>query len=265
MPMPVAWRRPSLARKAIEQRFPGHALDHKLTGSWSEGDLRTVKFLLEVLSNVDDRILFESLSPEEGLQWRWHLAGIQAAVRLWQGGGHSKVHFAEIVKIYKLLEKCPDQIAPKAGRRLTFILDPKLQTSIGRDIDSLEAFLKDEEWKAATVIGGSVVEALLLDRLLDPANFAKAQAAEAQHITNKDKGWAPQRSLDDWPLWKMIAVAHELMLIDETVTDVCDGARDFRNLIHPNKERAEAPCDKGTAFAVAAAVENLLAVFGGMR
>jgi len=38
---------------------------------------------------------------------------------------------------------------------------------------------------------------------------------------------------------------------------VCDGARDFRNLIHPGRERAEAACDKGTAFAAVAAVENL--------
>lgn len=264
MSMPITWKRPSLARTAIEQKFPGHAIDATLHGAWDSSHLQSVKFLLDMLSNVDDRILFATLSPEQGLDWRRNLAAIQAAVRRWQSGAEAKLPFSHVVEMYGLLGHCPNEIVPKAEPRLTFIADAKFRTSIARDIDSLNAFVKDEEWKAATVIGGSVVEALLLDKLSNPATLVKAQAVEAAHVAAKEKYWRAE-ALEDWKLWKLIVVAQEVGLIDENVAHVCDGARDFRNLIHPTKERSEAPCDRGTALAAVAAVENLVAVFGGSR
>jgi hypothetical protein len=263
--LPRTWRRPSLARTGIEKYAPPHTIDRTSDGSWQSSHLDTVKFLLEVVSNVDEGILFATFSPEQGLKWRRHLAAVQGAVRRWQSGGEGHLPFSYMGELYALLKLCPDEVVPKAARQLPFIGDDKLRESIARDIDSLEALVRDEEWKAATIIGGSVVEALLLDRLLDAGNAASAKAAEAAHVVAKDKGWPRVEDAEDWKLWKLIVVAKELKLISETVANVCDAARDFRNLIHPSKERAEAPCDRGTALAAVAAVENLVLTFNGSR
>jgi hypothetical protein len=264
MPLPNTWRRPSLALKAIEQEF-GRPMDSDVSGlTWDERELQKLKFLLDMLSNVDERILFATLSPEQSLDWRRRLAAIQSAVRRWQSHGGGIFEVQGIVVIYRLLKSCPDEIVPLAQARLTFIVDPKLQSSIARDCASLDALVLDEEWKAATVIGGSVVEALLLDALLHGGSAVKANAAETSRVANGERGWS-KGPLERWDLWKLIAVARELGLIDSKVANVCDGVRDFRNLIHAGRERAEAPCDKGTALAAAAAVENLLAVFSGSR
>ncbi|SRR5713101_2682164 len=267
MPTPLTWRRPSLALKAIEQEFGG-PLNTNMDSVWRGGssELQKTSFLVDVISNVDERVLFATLSPEQGLEWRRCLTAINAAVRVWHRGSIDlTLPVQRFVDVYRLLKLCPDEIVPPAEARLTFLRDAKLRASIARDIHSLEALVLDEEWKSATVIGGSVVEALLLDGLLRGRNKAKAQAAEARHVTARDKGWTKAQPLDRWDLWKLIAVARELGLIDDTVANVCDGVRDFRNLIHAGRERAEAPCDKGTAAAAVAAVENLVAVFSGSR
>lgn len=264
MSMPITWRRPSLALRAIEKAF-GRRLDSDMPSHWGVGELQKLTYLFEVVSNVDERILFARFSPEEGLDWRRHLATMRAAVRRWESGTNDGVFYVQtFVDLTRLLERCPDEIVPPAQARLTFIFPKKLRWNIARDCASLDALILDEEWKAATVIGGSVVEALLL-AALSKRKGAKAKAAEATHIANKDPGWSKVQPLDKWDLWKLISVANELKLIDAKVAKICDGARDFRNLIHAGRERAEAPCDKGTALAAAAAVENLLAVFSGGR
>jgi hypothetical protein len=221
--------------------------------------------VVDVLAHLDMQPVFETLTPDEGAEWRRHAAAITSVARSWESGLRGgRLDFAHFIALHKLLSKVPNAIVPRALPRLTFITDPKLRDSIGRDVDSLDVLVRGVEWKAATVIGGSVVEALLFDRLLHGGNDVKAKTAEAGHVTAKDKGWHTQ-PLDKWGLWKLIAVARELGLIDDTVAKICDGVRDYRNLIHAGRERVMAPCDRGTALAAAAAVESLVALFSGSR
>jgi hypothetical protein len=63
----------------------------------------------------------------------------------------------------------------------------------------------------------------------------------------------------------MIVVARDVGLIDDLVAGVCDGARDYRNLIHAGAERARQPCDRGTALTAQAAVEALVQIFSGAQ
>jgi len=263
MPIPSTWARPSVARVHIEGLWKIPL--ENVAGAWHPMHLAIVAGLLHVLSEVDNRVIYESLSAAEGVLWRQHFSAIASTVRRWESGGEAALDFAHAKALHGLLKKCPDEIVPVAMPRLTFITDPTLRASIARDIDSLDALMKDLEWKAVTVIGGSVVEALLLDWLLHGGNDAKARAEEAKHIAARDKGWKYTQPLDKWDLWKLIAVACDLSLITDTVANVCDGVRDFRNLIHAGRERAEAPCDRGTALAAVAAIENLVAVFSGGR
>jgi len=259
MTMSTIWTHPSVALAHIESLHSGPV--DKAHGNWYP-DLALLAGLVETLSHVDERIVLETLNNKQLMEWRSNLAVLRSEMRRAETGRDIRLTYEPLKALHRLLKLCPDQIVPRAGPRLTFIADARLRESIARDVDSLEGFLRDSEWKAATVIGGSVVEALLLAGLLD-----RKQAAEA---FEKERNAADPRRwkiepLEDWKLWKMITVAEAVGLINDVVARVCDGARDFRNLIHAGKERAEAPSDKGTAHTAVAAVENLLATFSGER
>src|SRR5439155_3469276 len=109
-------------------------------------------------------------------------------------------------------------------------------------------------WKSATVVAGSVVEALLLWAIdqKPPAEQTRA----IQDATSKKKLSAqPDPSLDQWVLAQLIPVAAELKLIEDDTEKQADLARDFRNYIHPGRVRRKGKrCDEATAHGARAAV-----------
>jgi len=60
------------------------------------------------------------------------------------------------------LSKCQDEALSSSAAELKFLKNPDLEMVLGTDLGSVERALANGEWKAATVIGGSVIEALLL-------------------------------------------------------------------------------------------------------
>ncbi len=67
-----------------------------------------------------------------------------------------------ILLIHAALHECPDQVpAPQVGG-LEFIKDPDQRHDLRADMTTVTNAVKNAEWKAATVIAGSLVEALLL-------------------------------------------------------------------------------------------------------
>lgn len=139
--------------------------------------------------------------------------------------------------------------------RLTFLGDAALRENVARDVDSLGPLFNGGAWKAATVIGGSIVEAILLDALLQREVEATA-FARAQALVNPRR-WKLGR-LDKWDFWQLIAVARHLGIIDDALAGICDAARDYRNLIHAGQERARQRSSVGTALNARSAVENLI-------
>ncbi len=64
--------------------------------------------------------------------------------------------------VHRMLSKCPDE-APAAGtEELKFVTDQALRNSLRPDLSAAESALHNGEWKAATVLAGSAIEALLL-------------------------------------------------------------------------------------------------------
>jgi hypothetical protein len=107
------------------------------------------------------------------------------------------------------------------------------------------------EVKAATVLAGSVLEALLLWALTRPAYKTKAPTTKG----------APKRNgnvlpIDEWQLSALITVSAKLdvLFTPDTITEA-RLAQNYRNLIHPGKERRlKQLCDTGTARVALAAV-----------
>ncbi len=109
--------------------------------------------------------------------------------------------------------------------------------------------------EAATVIGGAVVEALLLYRLKQFDDEEISGATEQFNQSREDRP-AIKGSPDRWSLESLNIVAQNLGVLDEDAFAQANLVRRFRDLIHPGREpRLGVPCDRGTALAAAAAIE----------
>jgi hypothetical protein len=86
---------------------------------------------------------------------------------------------------------------------------------------------------AATVMMGGLLESLFLARVNREPN---KQAVFTASAAPKDSKTQQPLTLRDWGLRDYIAVAHELKWIPQSVRDVSQVVRDYRNYIHPQKE-----------------------------
>jgi hypothetical protein len=162
-----------------------------------------------------------------------------------------------IVLIRKALANCLDQRPSPATAGLLFITNADLRESIRLDISSAHSAYRNGEWKAATVLAGAAMEALLLWGIETKTQAEIDNAVDALLAL-------PTGGLDDrpkgkpvkWRLFELIKVAKQLGLLKKQRSETqCDLARDYRNLIHPGKERTDQPCDRATALGALAGCE----------
>lgn len=88
---------------------------------------------------------------------------------------------------------------------------------------------------AATVMMGGLLESLLLSKFLqhpDKKIIFKTKAVP------KDKITGSPLQFKEWVLRNYIEVAHELNWISQTEKDISEVLRDYRNYIHPFKEKS---------------------------
>jgi hypothetical protein len=245
MPWPESWCRPSHALEYMDRIIAER-------DAFGRNYIKTTESIAAVLDQVDPQLLFEGLTAEERVAWLGTLAQVHSVLSTWQRGERATLGM-EFQALRLLLAKCGDEPKPVALPRLTFIAGRKLRHVVARDIDAVKRLINASEWKAATVLGGSVLEALLLDRLERPTLKARALAYGAS------KGW--KNDLARWDLAHLIEAAEALQVIDDKVAGICSGVRHFRNMIHPGKERAQITPDSGTAHVAFGAIHTLLGLF----
>jgi hypothetical protein len=90
---------------------------------------------------------------------------------------------------------------------------------------------------AATVMMGGLLEALLVSRANKLSDKSKMFKAAATPIDPKTK---KPLDLRQWTLGPYIDVGHELRWISDSAKNVAVILRDYRNYIHPEKERSHA-------------------------
>lgn len=88
---------------------------------------------------------------------------------------------------------------------------------------------------AATVMMGGLLEGLLLARVHRETDKTKIFVAVS---SPKDKANGKALPLKEWTLKNYIEVAHELKWISQPARDLGTVLRDYRNYIHPEKQRA---------------------------
>ena len=250
---------PSDVRDAITNLFPAVKTGGQLQLHY--GHERQIAIVVTLVDQIP-RELF-TLEPNEYARLISAQAYLRTAVEAFQLRGTSAESVTKIpgmgplspmTHIYNALLKCSDVAPPPQQTQLLFIDNERLREDLARDTASVVAAARDGQWKAATVLGGSVIEALLHWALSGSDDEAVQEAARAA-VRQKRLRSAPSKRLADWMLFQYIPVTLGMRLISERTAALCEAAREFRNLIHPGAaERAATTCDNGTAYAALAAV-----------
>ena len=166
------------------------------------------------------------------------VSAIKAKLASWEGrdprGVTDKIgkvqgfYLDPVLLIREVMESLPDQVIPETVAGLEFIKDDTYRINLRTDIASVDALLHAGQWKAAMVIAGSAMEALLLYTLTKYGeDKAKAAAKELE---------IKEANLLRWHLPDYVKVAHHLRIINDRCATQAELAQDCRNLIHPGRE-----------------------------
>ena len=159
-----------------------------------------------------------------------------------------------VTVIRDALAQCSDETPSPGTSELNFIPDADLRTNLRIDIGAINRALSNGEWKAATILAGSAIEALLLWALHRSA--ASATSAATALVKSGTLRRQPATDLESWVLHEYIEVAADLSIIEPDTAVQARLAKDFRNLIHPGRaQRIAQMCDRGTALSAVAGVE----------
>ena len=231
----------------------------------------TMGAILSLVQQIPNE--FITLDAEQIFRFEASRQAIQAAIeksmgqRLDEAGVHP-IHLSPIPGLgnenpirllHSCLAQCPDEFPSPATAELLFIeSDSEYRLSLRRDISSMNQALTNGEWKAATVLAGSLLEALLLWAIKRQEEDSIAGAVEAL----KGKKKLSSRVSEDptnWYLSDYINVAAHMGLIQESTTRQAELAKDFRNLIHPGRAiRLQQDCTRATALSAVSAVEHVV-------
>jgi len=218
--------------------------------------------LVDLLERLPEATL--TLAPKEYSEYVWAASGLRHFAKRFEGPATSPEpswlwptvgNQNAVTLLWLRLKNCPDEGIEASTSGLEFLGDDDLRLSVRLDVSSSEAALNSGQWKAATVLAGSAIEALLLwtvTRTNTPERLLGLNAAQAKFKLASDP--------NEWDLDHYIRVARELGDISEQTADQARLAKDFRNLIHPGREvRKRMRCDRGTAHAAFAALNFVIA------
>jgi hypothetical protein len=166
-----------------------------------------------------------------------------------------------LVFVKNALAACPDQAPSKSTKGLIFIADEESRETLLVDLASAERALNTSDWKACTVISGSIIEALLLWAIQQHSVSDISGALTRVDASKNVRRNAPPDDLTAgaWRFHDYVHVAAELGEIVDPRYSRCVDAKDYRNLIHPAvSERRKATCDRGTSHVTIGAAYGLI-------
>src|SRR5262249_42485743 len=116
------------------------------------------------------------------------------------------------------------------------------KATLKADYQELQASVENGLWKAAHVLAGSIIEAILIDYLI---------AVNHEGMSEQD--------LLKWDMRKLIPAGQQEGILTSKTEQMCVIVKDYRNLIHPGRIlRLQETVDKEGAT-VAQALVNMIA------
>lgn len=232
----------------------------KCDSSWHAA----INTIIELLDQLPPYLL--TISGEDFIRFVEAVNELKGAVSFWSSDHATKMKHV----IYKMrdgsktnpitvirmeLAKCPDQGVEATTTELNFIKDLGFRETLRQDVSFVNQALKNAEWKAATILSGSIIEALLLDAVNHLKESNSLKYSETQNDVLKDHCLGeplekkPSGNPNNWTLHQYIHFSATAKIISETTAKGCLVAKDFRNLIHPGASiRKNITCDRGSAL-----------------
>jgi hypothetical protein len=187
---------PSQVVQTIDEFFPHAAKDlpnHLLSGhALLQGLLNLLNDVPDKLINVSSADYADLIFAEGAIDEFLTHARMRGAVATYIANVRG---FDAVTVIRRVLAKCPDEYPPPTTTELLFIKDNALRESIRQDLGAATRALSNNEWKAATVLAGATIEALLHWRLQQPPEGGRQcrQSAEKEDALQRHRplGFGP--------------------------------------------------------------------------
>jgi hypothetical protein len=250
---------PSQVVSYIDARFPfaQQPKAETLHSSIYQGGLNA---LLRLVDELPEELI--TLSENDYNKFVDSVETLRSVAALWQIGQVDPYGSAPaaraVTQLRQSLVALPDQAIPAATHDLAFVTDVDLRESIRGDIASAEQALRDGEWKGATVIGGAIIEALLLWAITQkPPGDVLNAVSDLKAAGRLRAGISTDPN--EWMLDAYIKVARHLDIIMDDTAKLVELTQGFRNLIHPGKAiRTQQACNRSTARVALAAVDRVV-------
>lgn len=245
---------PSQVVALIDRMVPGiETHDSAKTRALRITDTVRLALLVDMVERVPPELMPADAQKHTELISSVALIRSELQTRYTQGGGKA-VDFDGILGdlhpfglIRRAFAGLPDDVPSGETATLPFIDDPGLNASLRLDISWASSALRNREWKAATVLAGSVIEALLFWEI-------------KQHPQGEVRELAIRKDdLDKWHLPQYIEAAGKFECVGKDTITGAQMAKDYRNLIHPGaSERTGQVCDLGSAHHAVAALDHVV-------
>jgi hypothetical protein len=212
------------------------------------------KELSSELHRLDPRD-FEPVAQAEILRVRANLAHL-VAVPSYPGGVSDNVFQQHLAQAKRVLDSYRGAGSGGVSRQFAFLSSKDLRPIVERDYAELRIKLfPSGAWKSVVIIAGSILEAILFDRLSDAKWNSKA-LANANVPKTKSGSQIP---MDDWKLANLIQVAVNIDLLPRNPADTIHQVlREYRNFVHPKAEiRAAHPCTEAEAMLAVGALDSV--------
>ncbi len=125
-----------------------------------------------------------------------------------------------------------------------FITGDDFRRSLEADAIELEKCMAGEAWKAAHVLAGSIIEAILCDFLV------------ASEYQKSGSGLKDPRKM---VLAELVDACRTVKVLSERTGDLCSAVRDYRNLIHPGRVTRLGESIDGNSARIAASLVEVIA------
>jgi hypothetical protein len=254
---------PSDVVKLADQMFPEMATNPATFQNISPVELPSLAALARLAESVPSDLVVLELGKYAGLLAS--IAYLRATPDVFSSGKIAPATALRIrgfdanpiALIRAAMAACPDE-APSANTTgLAYVTDPGLRESIRRDISAAHRDLAQGEWKGATVLAGSAIEAVLLWKLQEfERQVPGSLVAAATNLLGNKLTRKPDANPEAWDLHTYTEVAAHLGVLNQDEATLVRLAKNFRNLIHPGRAvRLGENCDRATALGALAAVE----------
>jgi hypothetical protein len=185
---------PSQVVLVIEKFFSHVTKNNPGDGLIHSGQLDSLQGVVNLIREIPSELI--NVRPDQYADMVLAIAIIEEQGKFRIGRGTSfqlpAIKSVDVATVlYRVLSQCPDEFPPADTAELVFVTDADLRHSVRQDMGAINRAVAHAEWKAATVLAGAAIEALLLWRLgVQPPTDSHVSAAITSLLTKgalKDK------------------------------------------------------------------------------